>query len=51
MNQFIKNFRFGIKLLLPFNLVPAPLVLTRTTEKFDVVAQAPKYTRIRFPEL
>jgi hypothetical protein len=47
MIQIIKNLISEVKLMWPFSSVPKPLVLTRTTEKFDMVTRVPKSIMIK----
>ena len=47
MIQFIRTFVYEILLLRALGSITDLLKLTRSTEKFDVVARVPTYTRIK----
>jgi hypothetical protein len=48
MIQYLKRLKMHITLLWPFHSIRNELVLTRITERFDVVERTPVYSRIKF---
>lgn len=48
MKQFITNLIYELKLIWPFDTAKR-LLMTRASEKFDVVIRVPAYSRITLP--